>query len=274
MAEARALPLCERDATDSPAQALQEPRFREAYTPSCSLQARAESADMKTIIVGLVCCGCFLYACGHSRSDKKSRSDEAIVSAVPSLPAYTLLEETIEDRPAKAMVRQSVAIHSLSEANVRQLLLGLYKQAMARTFKHHTRPTVVAIFVYASREHFDSGVGIWEGMLSKNALELEPVVTIREYASRNESGASTNEPGIDEARRKEVFVMLVQAERRAEVDAGIKYSRFSLEWYDFSTELRKQYEADIARRYELTSDQMKAIAIESYTKNWPLPPRD
>ncbi len=76
---------------------------------------------------------------------------------------YTVVDDSVDESPGKTQVTLNVLVpESASEADLRNLLDGLYREASGRTgFRHHRNPTVIGIYAYPSREHAGSGMGQW-----------------------------------------------------------------------------------------------------------------
>ncbi len=88
------------------------------------------------------------------------------------------------------------------------------------------------------------------------------------------SGAEASEPdqkfGLSEAQRKDVFVELADAEKRAEREAAQKFqARPESEAQAVLTdELLKRYRAAIGKAHGLSEQQLVEIQAEGYRKSW------
>ncbi|MCB2226269.1 MAG: hypothetical protein KQH53_06280 [Desulfarculaceae bacterium] len=202
---------------------------------------------------------------------------------------YNIIDRELYDAPIKTQVELHVQINgTITEANLRQLLQNLYLQETSKTsFNYHSgRPTHVFIYLYTSRDHFDSGMGQWIGMLSKVGDEDPVKISIKSDLIEKIKELPKTIHGLDEAKRREIFVTIVKAEDKSHAEAEAAYplpnpSQPGYSQDDAREQLKRQaaasnklleiYENDIAKQYNITLDQLKDIGLEGVTNNWPMP---
>jgi hypothetical protein len=204
----------------------------------------------------------FLCGCNDSQSN----------SASPDVP-HSVLKEGVSETPGKAQITENLLVHlEITEADLRTLLEKRYEVASQRSgFRYHEHPTVVAIYAYPSREHAESGMGQWSGMLLKTPGNSVPRITIHPSVSK----PSTEEErlGLSEVQRRDIFKRIVEAEDRGQADAELKYPTDYVKQAKLASELSEANKDALAKELKLTSDQLREIAEEGLTKNWPMPRR-
>lgn len=177
-------------------------------------------------------------------------NDTKIVSAQTKL-EYSILNEKILDGPGKTQVLVNILISGeISEQNIRDLLNKLYIETKDRKgFKYHDNPTHIFIYIYTS-EYINSQ-SQWIGMLEKIGEEnMEIYINDRQISHLDK--LTEEKFGLSEEQRKEIYKDIVIAE-----DIGM----IGQEKLEF-----------VAKKYRMTSEQMKEIQNEGFTKDWPLPP--
>lgn len=206
-----------------------------------------------------------------------------------SIPTYNIIDREAYDAPIKTQIVLHVIISgNITEAAIRNLLNKLYLHTnTAQGFKHHGgEPTHIFIYLYTSREHFNSGSGQWIGMLQKVG-DLSPA----KISVKNELIAPLKEPpktvkGLTETKRKEIFNAIIFAERRAHRDVESAYpipnpARPGYSQAKAKEQINKQvkaldsylikYKKEVLTRFNISSEQLEDIGIEGIKKNWPIP---
>jgi len=281
-------------------------------------------------------------------------------------PSYTIVDQDKYDAPIKTEITlHAIVSGKITEAGLKALLHKLYEEACAmRAFRHHGgRPTHVFIYLYTSREHFDSRMGQWIAMLSRVGADAPVKTEIRTELIPQLSALPEVKYGLTESKRKEIFRAIVRAEDQADAEAERRYpldptrhlrigetftlsertplmpevqptdplaalqrvkylppgtritivseaARNNTPWYEVRAsspsgrplgrgwinslalrgqsgfdpranitkraalvlDLDKKYKAEIAKRYGITEEQLRAISLEGIKKNWPIPP--
>jgi hypothetical protein len=128
---------------------------------------------------------------------------------------FVILDEEKYDSAIKTQVVYSVlASGTLTISNLKDLLERLYRRAIQTPgFRNHFGAvTHVFIYVYTSKEHFQSGGGQWVAMLSKVGKDREKLVDVREEFLQQLKLPPETRHGLSENERKEIFKRLVSAE--------------------------------------------------------------
>jgi len=204
----------------------------------------------------------FVFGCRDSQNN----------SAIPDVP-YTILKEGVSETPGKAQITENLLVHpGITEADLRTLLEKRYEVVSQRSgFRYHEHPTVVAIYAYPSREHAESGMGQWAGMLLQTPGDSVPRITI--HPSVGKPYTEEERLGLSEVQRRNIFKRIVETEDRGQADAELKYPTDYVKQAKLASELSKANKDALAKELKLTPDQISEIAEEGLTKNWPIPRR-
>jgi len=201
------------------------------------------------------------------------------------VPTYRVVDRQTYDVPLKTQIQlHAIVSGTLTESGLRQLLLELFIKANAmRGFKYHEgRPTHVGIYVYTSEDHFKSDSGQWIAMLVKNGegAPLETRVKAELIAQLDAKPEAKYD--LSEASRREVYLESIRADDRAHAEAerlipldGLNGQAQRQAWRKQGVlidELWENFNAEIAKKYGITNEQLLDICREAQAKNWPLPP--
>lgn len=258
------------------------------------------------VILGLLLGGCGDSQKGGISSRGDGEPTERVVgcttpsrqSDVPAqtkpdalVPTYEVVGRDVYDAPIKTQIKLSAVVSgAVTEFDLRQLLQKLYDEANAtHGFKYHGgKPTHVAIYIYTSRRHFESGMGQWIAMLTKLGEGAQINIQMKTELIAQGGAQPEVKYGLTEAKRQEVFRAVVMAQDRAELDADrispmpdpskpgysqAKAKEQIEKWSQVQEALRVKYESEVAKRYGITQEQLREIRVEGHVKNWPIPPR-
>lgn len=218
-------------------------------------------------------------------SKKEIEEPSKIAEQKSPLPKYTVLDEDIYDAPVKTQVTLELLISKdISKEGLMALLKHLYEKNRQRSgFKYHKHPTNIFIYAYPSKEHADSGMGQWVGMLAKAYDDVEPEITINEEFLTQLKKKPEEKLGLTETKRRSIFAEIIKVAHRANKEADRKYpdlkpghSRTAglaqmKRWASFNNELVDKYENELAEKYSLTREQFDEIGLEGAVKSWPKP---
>ena len=184
---------------------------------------------------------------------------------------FALVDEEIYDAPLKTQIQQYfVAPSDITQQEIRDDIQRLYKKAIARTgFRYHRHPTNIYIYIYGSEEKARRGQNLWVAMGSKNFSDSGLSVDVNE----GRLAALTTPPeerfGLSEETRQGIFKESVAAEDRALAEAMERFPDPDFQRQGaLSSNLREQYNAEVARKYGLTEEELGKIAVEGLMKGW------
>ncbi|HET6441879.1 MAG TPA: hypothetical protein VFH53_05830 [Phycisphaerae bacterium] len=221
----------------------------------------------------------------------KTRLERSMGEPNGPLPEHTVLDVKSHDTPIKTQVEvHAVVAGTITKESLERLLLELYSKAESvKSFKHHGgRATHVFVYLYTSREHFESGMGQWIAMLSKVGSDASPEMCVESELISQLGAAPETRYGISEAKRKEIFKAIVVAEDRATEEAerlhpmpdplkaGFSQAKAKAQFEkqaETNQRLVEEYKAELAKQYGLTKEQLQEISVEGIEENWPMPSR-
>ena len=200
------------------------------------------------------------------------------------MPKYSILSEDVYDIPLKTQVELNILVSGeISETGLKALLNKLYSSTKAKKgFKYHNSPTNIYIYAFTSKERAESGMGQWIAMLQESPGDLRPIISINKRQIAQLGAKPEEKFGLSETQRKQIWKEYVLAEDRAWEKAeerylfntGLSQSQFQKQAEKltlFRQQLEKQYKGELTKKYGLTLEQLKEIADEGVTKDWPLP---
>ncbi len=185
---------------------------------------------------------------------------------------YAVAKEEVYDAPAKTQIVQHIVVSGIpTEAELRTEIFKRYRSAKARRgFRYYNPATNIYIYVYGTKEQARAQGIRWIGMLAISKGDKgEPRVVVDEGRLAALSQKPEDRFGLSEQRRKRVFREIAAAEDRAtrEAMARVPDSQV-MKQIDLESKLQEKYRAEIARKYNLTEDQLLKISVEGVTKGW------
>ena len=237
-----------------------------------------------------------ILGCGEDQPSKLMRDNNTKPSAsgfqkrsTDPLPKYSIIDQKSYDAPIKTQIELHVQVDKkITESNIEQLLNKLYVEAsMDRSFKYNGgKATHIFIYIYTSREHFESGMGQWIGMLSKVGAGTQADISIKKdlLAKLQEAPKVVN--GLTEHKRRQIFNEIVTVEDRARTEAENTYpipnpSRIGYSQTKAREQIIKQtqamdkllskYKKELAQKHNISVDQLQDILGEGVNSNWPIP---
>lgn len=176
------------------------------------------------------------------------------------VPAYKIVDVD-EITKEKLQVTVNVVLQQdtlkANSENLRTLLFGLFAAFRDTPLTmSKQKPTHIFVFIYATVEHFHSGMGQWVGRVACIGYGSSPEIEVDE---RNLTAISLPKDdsrlGVTESERQRIFEEVVRAEDNASA-LGIPFEKARQE---------------VADKHGLTYIQIMEILAESSDKNWPLP---
>lgn len=190
--------------------------------------------------------------------------------AIP-LPEYEIVTDETSDTPIKVQVEQHILVSGdISEESLEALLRQQFDSAMKRRgFRHHDTPTNVYIYIYETREKAQAGQGLWLAMLQMGPLEEGlPEITVRAEQIARIGQEQEEIFGLSEDQRKQVFREIVSVERRATDDAMKREPANIDKQFALERKLVEKYKVDLAKKYNVTREQLDEISVEGLEKQW------
>lgn len=211
------------------------------------------------------------------------------------IPNYSVLNSEVSDTKSKTFYVLEVATKAqLSEGDTKLLLNHLYDSIMStKDYEHRSHPNAVRISVYETKEHFESGIGQWIGMISKAENNNSPNIEIsrRKPISSNFEEENKNLLNdIDTQTQKEIWNELIIAEDKSNAEAEKKYpikvtgktiaeiniqkdraEKNSDKHYEYQENLLRKYKEDVREKYEINDTIIKTITNKGLGENWTFP---
>lgn len=191
---------------------------------------------------------------------------------IPQLPSAKIVKDESYETPGKAQVEYHILVGEkhLSKETLTLLLQQFYEKATkVRGWKYHAKPTVIAIYMYTSKQHLESNSRTNIAEITKIPSNSEPELKFHEGQLRNIGKPQEEKWGISEEQRRYVYGLIGQAEMRAIKEADKAFPDFGEGHMEMVDMLTKKYYEEIMQKYTLTEDQFFEIIPEGIEKNWP-----
>ena len=206
------------------------------------------------------------------------------------IPTYTIVDRDIYDAPVKTQITLSAVISGkITKEGLEQLLQNLYDEANAtRDFNYHGgKPTHVFVYLYQSKEHFESGIGQHIAMLSKAGDSALIDTHIKTELIAKLNAIPEVKYGLSEEERKEVFISIIFAEENARIESeklypnpnpldpnysSINVKEIIRKQTEVLNKLDAKYKLEVADRFGISKEQLNKISTEGMMNNWPMPP--
>lgn len=209
----------------------------------------------------------------QSPSDVAQLSSEQQLGGPPSNVSYTVVDETVYDKPIKTQIEQHLLASGVpTSTQLEAELLRRYRAARERRgFRYHNPPTNIYIYIYGSKEQARARQGLWIGMIARGPLDRsdpKPVIDGGRLSAL--STVPEERFGLSEDERRAAFKATVAAEDRATNEAMEQVPDTEImKQIERERELQTKYKREIARKYGITDSQLTEIAIEGVKKGWP-----
>jgi len=191
----------------------------------------------------------------------------------PSSVSYTIVDETVYDKPIKTQIEQNfLASGAPSATQLEAELLRRYRAALARSgFSYHNPATNIYIYIYGSEEQARAHQGLWIGMIAKGPSDSgDPKPTIDPGRLAALSSAPKERFGLSEEERRAAFQAVVAAEHKGTNEAMAQVPDTAImKQIQRERELQAKYKRAVARKYGVTDSQLTEIGIEGVEKGWP-----
>lgn len=193
-----------------------------------------------------------------------------------------ILDEKIVDVPLKTEIVQQILVKGdLSKEKITKFIWSRYNSLKDRHgFKHHRSPTNIGVYLYISKEHYNSGMGQWLAMIYNRVDKNSPkVIYSMNFQGQIESLNAKPEIifGLPEGKRKEIWEESIHVEDKswAEAEKAIPNPQ-SMEDLKrtgkLQEELNEKYNIEIIKKYGINKEILKEIILEGLKKGWPMPP--
>jgi len=217
--------------------------------------------------------GMFFPAKEIDRIEKDVSASLQTDSLIQEEPSYQVIDTKTIDVPGKAQVIAEILVKgNLTEGWLQKLLRSLYDSIKTTTgFKYYVHPTNIYIYVYLSKEHYESGMGQWIAMLSKSQADSQPKINIREnrlsYVKKNPEVKF----GFSEDYRKKIWKEVILVEDKSYAEAEMKYPHNVQIQMKFQEELYNRHKKELAKKFQISLKQLKEIVTEGMMKGWAMP---
>jgi hypothetical protein len=203
-----------------------------------------------------------------------STDDQATVKALP----YEIVTTEPYETKGKAQIKAYAALKSdsVSRATLTATLNDIYSSLKNYSqFKNFSSPTVIAVYLYTSKDKATNMQESWIAMLSKTPSDPEPRISIDDMKLTAVSGQNDNAKSEDEKKLEELktyfskrhtdlctlYKTLYDLEGDCIKKADQKYPDFGIEHSNYSSKLYKQEKNKIFKKYNIHDSLSTYITV-------------
>ena len=184
---------------------------------------------------------------------------------------FLIVDKNIHDSRIKTQVEQHIMIKGvINDKRVKEILNKQYNQLKNSTgYVYHEHPTNIYLYVYDTVEKAKAGQGLWLGMLMIKSGDDKPDIKIKSDQIKLLSAPKEEKFGLLEKVRKNIYKESWAVETRATDGAMKRYPRDWKKQIDVERQLKNQYKKELAKKYNITLDQLSGIEVEGLERQWP-----
>lgn len=226
-----------------------------------------------------------LSACNNSDNTQSKTTEESSKTEmmtpkgidVNSLPYDIIITEPYETS-GKAQIKSYVALKSekISSETLTATLNEIYKSLKNyNQFQNFSSPTVIAVYLYTSKDKAENMQDSWIAMLSKSPSEIEPKITIDDMKLTALAGQNDNTKTNDEKKLEElnnyfskrntdlctIYKTLYDLEGDCIKKADEKYPNYGVEHSNYYSKLYKQEKHKLFKKFNINDSLSTSITI-------------
>lgn len=227
-----------------------------------------------------------LMACNDSETTQSTSTDQSSTTTdepqPPTTTAKSLPYEIVITEPyevsGKAQVKSLVALKTdnVSEETLTATLNEIYDSLKGyNQFKSHSSPTVIAVYLYTSKDNAKNMQASWIAMLTKTPSDSEPRISINEMkltavSGQNDDTKSADEKKLDELKKYfskrntdlcTLYKTLYDVELSCIKKADRKYPDFGIVHSDYSSKLYKQEKNKLFKKFNIHDSLSAYISV-------------
>jgi hypothetical protein len=221
------------------------------------------------------------YSCNNNKTDNLSTVDTT-TTAKSETSVKPLSYEIVKTEPyetgSKAQVKAYAYFRSdtVTKDNLEATLNDIYSTLKSyNNFKSFSFPTVIAVYLYTSKDKANNMQEAWIGMLSKTPSDIEPRLSIDDMKLTALSGQNDNAKSKNEKKYEElsayfkkrntdlctIYKTLYDLEGESIKQADIKYPDFGTEHAAYSTKWYKAEKAKVFKKYKIQDSLSARITV-------------
>jgi len=234
--------------------------------------------NYKKILYLLVMTG--LMSCNNNnKTTDNSNQQESITTNVqePFAP-YEILKTEPYETSNKAQIKSYAYLttDTISKENLSGALTKIYSSLQNySSFKNHSSPTVIAIYLFASKDKAANMPESWVAMLSKTPSDNQPRISFDDWQLKALEGLTDNEKSDDEKKYDElndymkkrntdlcfIYKTLYDLEGTTIQQADIKYPDFGVEHSEYQSKLYKLEKKKLLNKYNINDTLSTYITV-------------
>lgn len=233
---------------------------------------------LKSILFLILLTG--LISCGNNKNTVDKQVTTGNISSTTPEPfaAYKILKAEPYETRNKAQVKcyAYLTTDTVSKDRLSATLTKIYGGLQDyNNFKNFSSPSVIAIYVYTSKEKATNMTDSWIAMLSKTPSDNQPRISFDDLKVKALESAMDNEKSDDEKKYEElteylrkrhtdlcfIYKTLYDLEGTTIKQADIKYPDFGTEHSEYQSKLYKQEKKKLFDKYNINDTLSSYITV-------------
>lgn len=220
-----------------------------------------------------------LMSCDNNKTSDSTKLQESEMT-IPQEPfaTYKILKTEPYEDSNKAQIKSYAYLtnDTISKENLSGTLTEIYGTLQNyNRFKNFSSPTVIAIYLFTSKEKATNMPESWVAMLSKTPSDNQPRISFNDWQLKALEGLTDNEKSDDEKKYDElsdylkkrntdlcfIYKILYDLEETTIHQADIKYPDFGIEHLEYQSKLYKQEKKKLFNKYNINDTLSTYITV-------------
>lgn len=233
--------------------------------------------NFRNILYLLVMTG--IMSCGNNNNsdNTKQQQSESAITQEP-FASYEILKTEPYETSNKAQVKSYAYLttDTISKENLSATLTKIYGSLESySSFKNFSSPTVIAIYLFASKDKAENMPESWVAMLSKTPSDNQPRISFNDWQLKALEGLTDNEKSEDEKKYEElndylkkrntdlcfIYKTLYDLEGTTIKQADIKYPDFGIKHSEYQSKLYKDEKKKLFNKYNINDTLSTYITV-------------
>lgn len=218
-------------------------------------------------------------SCGNNKTPDDTNMTENVSATIQEpFASYKILRTEPYETSRKAQVKcyAYLTTDTVSNDKLSATLTKIYNNLQSYSdFKNFSSPTVIAIYLFTSRDKATNMTGSWIAMLSKSPSENQPGISFNDLQVKALEDSKDNEKSDYEKKYDElteylkkrntdlcfIHKTLYDLEITTIRQADIKYPNFGLEHSRYRSKLYKQEQKKLFSKYNINDTYSSYITV-------------
>jgi len=234
--------------------------------------------NYKKILYLLVMTGIMSCNNNNKTTDNSNQQESETTNVQEPFAPYEILKTEPYETSNKAQIKSYAYLttDTISKENLSGTLTKIYGTVQDySSFKNFSSPTVIAIYLFTSKDKAASMPESWIAMLSKTPSDNQPKISFNDWQLEALEGLTDNEKSADEKKYDElndylkkrntdlcfIYKTLYDLEGPTIKQADIKFPDFGIEHSEYQSKLYKQEKKKLFNKYNINDTLSTSITV-------------